>query len=113
MAEHRHLKTIGKEVHNAETQNKVKATWVPDSPREAFPQSGRYAGADASGSRRRCESENFFLYWLALPSKRSLDYFKEILWDESLAQDRFFGYADASLVDQVRTAAAQGVFAPS
>jgi hypothetical protein len=47
-----------------------------------------------------------------LPSKTPLDYFKEILWDESLAQDRFFGYADASLVDQIRTAAVQGEFAP-
>src|SRR5439155_26535408 len=38
---------------------------------------------------------------------------KEILWDESLAQDRFFGYADKSLVDQVRRAAMEGEeFAP-
>jgi hypothetical protein len=38
--------------------------------------------------------------------------FKSILWDESLAQDRFFGYADKSLVDQVRRAAADGEFSP-
>ena len=49
---------------------------------------------------------------IQLPSKTPLDYFKEILWDESLAQDRFFGYADKSLVDQVRRAAMEGEFAP-
>ena len=49
---------------------------------------------------------------IQLPSKTPLDYFKEILWDESLAQDRFFGYADKSLVDQVRRAAVDGEFAP-
>ena len=47
-----------------------------------------------------------------LPSKTPLDYFKEILCDESLAQDRFFGYADKFLVDQVRRAAMEGEFAP-
>ncbi len=49
---------------------------------------------------------------IQLPSKTPLDYFKEILWDESLAQDRFFGYADKSIVDQVRRAAMDGEFAP-
>jgi hypothetical protein len=29
-----------------------------------------------------------------LPSKTPIDYFKEIDWDSSLAQDRFYGYAD-------------------
>lgn len=48
---------------------------------------------------------------IQLPSKTPLDYFKSILWDDSLAQDRFFGYADKSLVDQVRRAAADGEFA--
>jgi len=48
---------------------------------------------------------------IQLPSKTPLDYFKEILWDESLAQDRFFGYADKFLVDQVRRAAMEGEFA--
>src|SRR5713101_4792536 len=42
---------------------------------------------------------------IQLPSKTPLDYFKQILWDESLAQDRFFGDADKSIVDQVRRAA--------
>lgn len=49
---------------------------------------------------------------IQLPSKTPLDYFKEILWDESLAQDRFFGYADRALADQVRRAAMEGEFAP-
>jgi hypothetical protein len=49
---------------------------------------------------------------IQLPSKTPLDYFKEILWDESLAQDRFFAYADQALVDQVRRAAMEGEFAP-
>src|SRR6266849_8985953 len=49
---------------------------------------------------------------IQLPSKTPFDYFKEILWDESLAQDRFFGYADKFLVDQVRRAAMEGEFAP-
>jgi hypothetical protein len=49
---------------------------------------------------------------IQLPSKTPLDYFKEILWDDSLAQDRFFAYADQSLVDQVRRAAMDGEFSP-
>jgi hypothetical protein len=49
---------------------------------------------------------------IQLPNKTPLDYFKEILWDESLAQDRFFGYADKSIVDQVRRAAMENEFAP-
>jgi hypothetical protein len=49
---------------------------------------------------------------IQLPRKTPLDYFKSILWDESLAEDRFFGYADKSIVDQVRRAAMEGEFAP-
>jgi hypothetical protein len=49
---------------------------------------------------------------IQLPNNTPLDYFKEILWDESLAQDRFFGYADKSIVDQVRRAAMEHEFAP-
>ena len=49
---------------------------------------------------------------IQLPTKTPLDYFKEILWDESLAQDRFFSYADKSIVDQVRRAAMEHEFAP-
>ena len=47
-----------------------------------------------------------------LPQGTPLDYLKQILWDTSLAQDRFFAYCDPELVNQVRTAAAQGEFAP-
>jgi len=49
---------------------------------------------------------------IQLPSKTPLDYFKQILWDDSLAQDRFFGYAEKSIVDQVRRAAMEGEFVP-
>jgi len=41
-----------------------------------------------------------------------LDYLKEVKWDDSLAQDRFFCYCDIKLLDQVRSAAALGLFAP-
>ena len=47
-----------------------------------------------------------------LPQGTPLDYLKQILWDASLAQDRFFAYCDPELLNQVRTAAAQGAFAP-
>ena len=47
-----------------------------------------------------------------LPSGTPLDYFKRIEWDATLAQDRFFGFADAEIVNQVKTAWAQGEFAP-
>ena len=49
---------------------------------------------------------------IQLPSGTPLDYFKQIEWDASLAQDRFFGFADAELVNQVKTATAQSEFAP-
>ncbi len=47
-----------------------------------------------------------------LPRGTPLTYLKELVWDQTFAQDRFFAYADAGLVEQVRTAAAQGLFAP-
>lgn len=46
-----------------------------------------------------------------LPQGTPLDYLKQIIWDQSLAQDRFFAYCDPALVDQVRAAAAHGEFA--
>jgi hypothetical protein len=49
---------------------------------------------------------------IQLPSKTPLDYFKEIFWDDSLAQDRFFRFTDKSLVDQVRRAAEEREFPP-
>jgi hypothetical protein len=49
---------------------------------------------------------------IQLPQGTPLDYLKSIRWDESLAEDRFFAYCDPQLLAQVRTAAAQGEFAP-
>ena len=47
-----------------------------------------------------------------LPSGTPLDYFKQIEWDATSAQDRFFGFADIAIVNQVKTAAAEGEFVP-
>ena len=47
-----------------------------------------------------------------LPQGTPLDYIKQIRWDMPPAQDRFFAYCDARLVDQVQIAAGQGLFAP-
>ena len=46
-----------------------------------------------------------------LPHGTPIDYLKQIIWDQSLAQDRFFAYCDPELIDQVRAAAAHGEFA--
>jgi hypothetical protein len=45
-----------------------------------------------------------------LPQGTPLDYFKELIWDNTFAQDRFFAYADPELYDQVKRAARHGVF---
>ncbi len=39
-----------------------------------------------------------------------LDYFKELKWDDSMAQDRFFAYCDPALIDQARMAVSQHIF---
>jgi hypothetical protein len=44
-------------------------------------------------------------------SDTPLSYIKQIIWDDTLAQDRFFAYADAKLIDQVRAAEQRGLFA--
>lgn len=44
-------------------------------------------------------------------NKSVLDYFIEMIWDASPAQDRFYAYADNDLIDQVKQAAAAGRFA--
>jgi hypothetical protein len=49
---------------------------------------------------------------IGLPVGSPLDYLRQLKWDETLAQDRFFAYCDPKLLDQVRIAAAQGEFAP-
>jgi hypothetical protein len=43
--------------------------------------------------------------------KTPLDYLKEIKWDETFAQDRFFGYIDPAVIPAVVAAAADGGFA--
>ena len=40
-----------------------------------------------------------------------LNYIKQVRWDKPPAQDRFFAYCDAALIDQVRAAAAKKQFA--
>jgi hypothetical protein len=47
-----------------------------------------------------------------LPTGTPLDYFQQLIWDDTMAQDRFFGFADVQLVEQTRRAAEQGLFAP-
>ncbi len=47
-----------------------------------------------------------------LPVGTPLDYIKEVIWDNSFAQDRFFGYADPKIIDQIITATVQKEFAP-
>lgn len=43
--------------------------------------------------------------------KTPLDYLKEIIWDNTFAQDRFFGYVDKALIPAVVAAAQDGEFA--
>jgi hypothetical protein len=47
-----------------------------------------------------------------LPEKTPLDYLREVIWDDTLQQDRFFAWAEPALIDQVAQAAAQGQFSP-
>lgn len=49
-----------------------------------------------------------------LPQLTAINYLREIIWDGVLAPagDRFFGYADSDLIDQMELAVAQGTFAP-
>ena len=49
---------------------------------------------------------------ILLPSGNPLSYLKQIKWDDSMAQDRFFAYCDPALIEQVRLAARQGLFEP-
>jgi hypothetical protein len=50
---------------------------------------------------------------IALAQGTPLDYIKEVRWDAPYApaQDRFFGWCDVGLIDQVKVAAAAGKFA--
>jgi hypothetical protein len=47
-----------------------------------------------------------------LPVGSPLDYIRELIWDETMTQDRFFAWADRALVDQVVRSSAGGLFAP-
>lgn len=40
-----------------------------------------------------------------------LDYIKAVCWDDTFAQDRFFGYADPAVIPLIRAAATEGEFA--
>src|SRR6266568_3270657 len=46
-----------------------------------------------------------------LDGRTPLSFFKQICWDNSMAQDRFFGYVDPAIIPIVRAAAAKGEFA--
>ena len=47
-----------------------------------------------------------------LPSGTPLDYIRQLIWDDTMAQDRFFAWANPAMIDQVAQAAAQGEFSP-
>jgi hypothetical protein len=49
---------------------------------------------------------------IQLPVKTPLDYIKELIWDDTMQQDRFFAWADPAVIDQVIQATAHGEFAP-
>jgi hypothetical protein len=49
---------------------------------------------------------------IQLPVKTPLDYVRELIWDDSMQQDRFFAWAEPTLVDQVIQAEADGEFSP-
>lgn len=42
----------------------------------------------------------------------ALDYFKLLIWDDTMKQDRFFGYADARLLQETRWAVEDKAFEP-
>lgn len=46
-----------------------------------------------------------------LPQGTPLDYLKQMIWDDTFAQDRFFAWCGPALIDQVKAAEAQGNFA--
>lgn len=50
---------------------------------------------------------------ISLPQGTPLDYIKELRWNApcAAAQDRFFGWCDVALIDQVKVAATAGQFA--
>ena len=49
---------------------------------------------------------------LPLSTGTALSYFRQVRWDDSLGQDRFFGYADKKILEQMQIAVAQKQFKP-
>ena len=47
-----------------------------------------------------------------LPVKTPLAYIKELIWDDTMAQDRFFAWADPAVIDQILQAEKEGEFTP-
>src|SRR5207253_2666178 len=47
---------------------------------------------------------------IRLPISNPLHYCKELIWDSTMTQDRFFAWADPALYDQVKLAAHQKEF---
>lgn len=47
-----------------------------------------------------------------LPAGGPMDYLRQLIWDETLAQDRFFAWAEETLLAQVKLAASHGLFKP-
>jgi len=45
-----------------------------------------------------------------LPAANALQYFRDLIWDESMAQDRFYAWADPELLNQVKQAALKDLF---
>ena len=49
---------------------------------------------------------------IQLPNRTPLDYIKQLIWDDTMARDRFFAWADPAMIDQVIQATAHGEFSP-
>jgi hypothetical protein len=47
---------------------------------------------------------------IPLRTGNPLQFFKELIWDNTMAQDRFYGWADPALYDEVKLAASHGIF---
>jgi hypothetical protein len=45
-----------------------------------------------------------------LPAGAPTDYLRELIWDDSMKQDRCFAWSDSALIDQVARAASEGQF---
>jgi len=96
------------------------ATW--EIVQAKRPVLGRLLGTDRDRYRDLVESKPAVLACLLnistameqihLRTGTPLDYYRQLIWDASMAQDRFFGYADAALIEQVKEAARLGLFAP-